>query len=178
MESCDETSDLATTRLDSDLIAVRSEPREFNPKSRRIHFRDTILDLLAKFLEIAPSVQQALGVRRIAGVMQHHLPYLSNRSHAESARSIGNVRELRQVVARLCARHVGPPPISVGDLPPDERPREEPPGRAEDDTLIRWVRVALAADANLRDIRVQQKRRQSRSHSKTRTATCIAPRND
>ncbi len=32
----------------------------------------------------------------------------------------GNVRELRQVVLRLCKRHVGEGPLSVGDIPPDE----------------------------------------------------------
>lgn len=34
----------------------------------------------------------------------------------------GNVRELRQLVARIHARHVGSGPITVGDIPEDERP--------------------------------------------------------
>ncbi|MCE3604507.1 sigma 54-interacting transcriptional regulator [Massilia sp. P8910] len=34
----------------------------------------------------------------------------------------GNVRELRQTVARLWYRHSGPGPITIGDLAPDERP--------------------------------------------------------
>lgn len=33
----------------------------------------------------------------------------------------GNVRELRQVVARIWHRHCGPGPLTIGDLPPDER---------------------------------------------------------
>src|SRR5207302_835000 len=32
----------------------------------------------------------------------------------------GNVRDLRQLMARIAARHVGSGPISVGDLPPDD----------------------------------------------------------
>jgi DNA-binding NtrC family response regulator len=66
----------------------------------------------------------------------------------------GNVRELRQLVARLSGRHVGPAPITVGDLPPDERPPEEQKdGDRRDDGLERWVRTALAGNVALRDIR-------------------------
>lgn len=34
----------------------------------------------------------------------------------------GNVRDLKQLVTRLLLRHVGPGPITVGDIPEDERP--------------------------------------------------------
>ncbi|HRO60388.1 MAG TPA: sigma 54-interacting transcriptional regulator, partial [Burkholderiaceae bacterium] len=34
----------------------------------------------------------------------------------------GNVRDLRRLVARLCHRHAGPGPITIGDVPEDERP--------------------------------------------------------
>lgn len=34
----------------------------------------------------------------------------------------GNVRELRQVVTRLWHRHTGPGPLTIGAVPPDERP--------------------------------------------------------
>jgi transcriptional regulator with GAF, ATPase, and Fis domain len=34
----------------------------------------------------------------------------------------GNVRDLRQLVARISARHVGCGPVTPGDLPPEERP--------------------------------------------------------
>ncbi len=42
----------------------------------------------------------------------------------------GNVRELRRVVERLCQRHAGGGPITVGDVPEDERPLDAVPGRA------------------------------------------------
>ncbi|MES2256936.1 MAG: sigma 54-interacting transcriptional regulator [Pseudomonadota bacterium] len=38
----------------------------------------------------------------------------------------GNVRDLRQTVARIWHRHCGPGPITIGDVPPDERPRCAP----------------------------------------------------
>ena len=34
----------------------------------------------------------------------------------------GNVRDLRQLMHRIAARHAGTGPITVGDIPPDERP--------------------------------------------------------
>lgn len=34
----------------------------------------------------------------------------------------GNVRDLRQLVMRMAKRHVGPGPITVGDIPEDENP--------------------------------------------------------
>jgi len=33
----------------------------------------------------------------------------------------GNVRDLRQTVARIWYRHTGPGPVTIGDVPPDER---------------------------------------------------------
>jgi transcriptional regulator with GAF, ATPase, and Fis domain len=41
--------------------------------------------------------------------------YLLTRSYP------GNVRDLRQTVARIWHRHTGPGPITIGDVPPDER---------------------------------------------------------
>jgi transcriptional regulator with GAF, ATPase, and Fis domain len=45
-------------------------------------------------------------------------PVLSFLQHRDFA---GNVRELRQVVARLVHAHIGSGPITVGDIPADER---------------------------------------------------------
>jgi transcriptional regulator with GAF, ATPase, and Fis domain len=38
----------------------------------------------------------------------------------------GNVRDLRQLIARISSRHVGPGPITIGDLPDDEHPAGAP----------------------------------------------------
>jgi transcriptional regulator with GAF, ATPase, and Fis domain len=42
----------------------------------------------------------------------------------------GNVRELRRIVERLCLRHAGGGPITIGDVPEDERPLDPAPTRA------------------------------------------------
>jgi transcriptional regulator with GAF, ATPase, and Fis domain len=42
----------------------------------------------------------------------------------------GNVRELRRVVERLCLRHAGGGPITIGDVPEDERPQDATPTRS------------------------------------------------
>jgi len=68
----------------------------------------------------------------------------------------GNVRELRQLVARIAARHTGPGPITAGDLPADERPQLEAEDPSEDEwrgvDLERSVRRALARNAALHEI--------------------------
>jgi transcriptional regulator with GAF, ATPase, and Fis domain len=65
----------------------------------------------------------------------------------------GNVRDLRQLVARLASRHVGPGSITTGDVPEEERPAAE--GGPED-----WhagpfegaIRRALALGVGLKEI--------------------------
>lgn len=53
----------------------------------------------------------------------------------------GNVRDLRQLALRVLTRHVGSGPITVGDVPEEERPRMRPvplprsPADGEDDTV-------------------------------------------
>jgi transcriptional regulator with GAF, ATPase, and Fis domain len=37
----------------------------------------------------------------------------------------GNVRDLRQLVSRISHRHVGQGSITIGDVPPEERPRDD-----------------------------------------------------
>jgi transcriptional regulator with GAF, ATPase, and Fis domain len=44
--------------------------------------------------------------------------YLLQRSYP------GNIRDLRQLMVRICSRHVGPGPITIGDLPDDEHPTD------------------------------------------------------
>ena len=66
----------------------------------------------------------------------------------------GNIRELRHLVARLAARHVGHGPITVGDIPEDERQ-----GAIEfmqqvwrDDAFKCSIRRALALGLGLKEI--------------------------
>jgi transcriptional regulator with PAS, ATPase and Fis domain len=64
----------------------------------------------------------------------------------------GNVRDLRQLVSRILQRHAGGGVVTVGDLPPDERPGS---GRTEDwrnGSFEDAVRRALSVGAHLKDI--------------------------
>lgn len=64
----------------------------------------------------------------------------------------GNVRELRQVVRRLHTRHVGSGPITIGDIPDDERGASTSPGENWTEGFSVTVGRALSCGATLRDI--------------------------
>lgn len=65
----------------------------------------------------------------------------------------GNVRNLRRVVLQMAHRHVGPGPISPGDVPEGERPRFDDPGAEwRDEGFERAVRRALASGLGLKEI--------------------------
>jgi DNA-binding NtrC family response regulator len=66
----------------------------------------------------------------------------------------GNVRDLRNLVNRIMARHVGPGPITIGDIPNDERPLEKP-GKLSwcDSSAEQSIRRALASGMGLREIK-------------------------
>jgi transcriptional regulator with GAF, ATPase, and Fis domain len=64
----------------------------------------------------------------------------------------GNVRDLRQLVGRIAHRHVGGGPITIGDVPEEERPRagewERP---CAGDGFDGAVRLALASGMGLKE---------------------------
>ena len=65
----------------------------------------------------------------------------------------GNVRDLRRLVTQIARRHVGAGPITVGDVPEEERPlpgAEPPDWRGQ--PLQHVVREAVSLGAGLRDI--------------------------
>lgn len=65
----------------------------------------------------------------------------------------GNIRELKHLVARICSRHEGPGPITVGDVPPEERPVAEWHETGwDDDQFEQQVRRALAQGVTLRQL--------------------------
>ena len=66
----------------------------------------------------------------------------------------GNVRDLRQLAARIAYRHVGEGAITLGDLPEDERPMDgmESAGGWPDDALECSLRRALAHGLGLKEI--------------------------
>jgi DNA-binding NtrC family response regulator len=66
----------------------------------------------------------------------------------------GNIRELRHLVARFAARHVGPSPITIGDIPEDERHAAIDFMQASwrDDAFKCAIRRALALGLGLKEI--------------------------
>jgi transcriptional regulator with GAF, ATPase, and Fis domain len=69
----------------------------------------------------------------------------------------GNVRDLRHLVWRMSRRHVGPGPITAGDVPAEDRPSPDPDGEARCDApggdgFEEAVRRALARGLTLREI--------------------------
>ena len=65
----------------------------------------------------------------------------------------GNVRDLRRVVTRIRHRHAGPGPITIGDIPEDERPLH---GVSEscwlDEGFESAIRLAIHQSIGLREI--------------------------
>jgi len=77
----------------------------------------------------------------------------------------GNVRDLRQLMARIGHRHVGPGPITVGDIPEEERPLVDlAKGDWCDARFEQAIRHALVLGEGLKEI----------SHKATETAIRIA----
>ncbi len=74
--------------------------------------------------------------------------YLETREYS------GNVRELRQLVIRMGQRHVGPGPITAGDLPAEEWPVVERSAHDSwpDEVFEASIRKGLANGAELRKI--------------------------
>jgi transcriptional regulator with GAF, ATPase, and Fis domain len=67
----------------------------------------------------------------------------------------GNVRDLGQLVGRIAQRHAGVGPITLGDIPPEDRPLV-PSGRHRAGLgLDAWIAEALASGMGLREIRRQ-----------------------
>ena len=64
----------------------------------------------------------------------------------------GNVRDLRHLVLRIVARHVGSGPITVGDVPAEERPVAEDSVGWRDAVFEDAIGRAVALGATLREI--------------------------
>jgi len=64
----------------------------------------------------------------------------------------GNVRELRNLMIRMVKRHVGPGPLTIGDVPEDALPPSGAAPAWPDDALAVSLRRALAQGIDLREI--------------------------
>ena len=100
--------------------------------------RDDILPLARHFLQTILCEESA----DFDEAVRH---YLLQREYA------GNIRELRQLVVRIAYRHAGPGPITVGDIPEEDRPSDVSKVWP-DDRLEGSIADAVAMGASLRDI--------------------------
>jgi transcriptional regulator with GAF, ATPase, and Fis domain len=64
----------------------------------------------------------------------------------------GNVRELRHLVAQIARRHVGDGPVTVGDIPHQQRPQASTAVVWPDPALASSIRRALARGVSLKEI--------------------------
>ena len=71
--------------------------------------------------------------------------------HLQARDYPGNVRDLKQLIARIKLRHVGPGPVTVGDLPPSERPAADTNDSWHDELRSALSR-AIALGVPLREI--------------------------
>lgn len=65
----------------------------------------------------------------------------------------GNLRDLKQLAYRVAARHVGPGPLTPGDIPPDDRPAATADCAPMTPTLADAVRAAVAGGTTLRELK-------------------------
>jgi transcriptional regulator with GAF, ATPase, and Fis domain len=73
--------------------------------------------------------------------------YLVNRMYP------GNIRELRQLMERMAHRHAGTGPVTVGDIPEEDRPTDGAvPLAWPDERLERTIADAIALGASLKEI--------------------------
>jgi transcriptional regulator with GAF, ATPase, and Fis domain len=110
--------------------------------------KDDVLPIAEHFLrELCPSNPTP----QLDAALREHLVLLEYR---------GNVRELRQLIARISQRHTGTGPITLGALPPDDWPPESATGFQQCKTeppqatvsFEASVREALQGGASLRQI--------------------------
>ncbi|WP_338868804.1 sigma-54-dependent transcriptional regulator [Myxococcus stipitatus] len=100
---------------------------------------EDILPLALHFLRtMRPDVELALDPRVRDYLLQRNYP--------------GNIRELRQLMGRICKRHVGSGPITVGDIPSDELPSLHGLGEWRDKSFARAVQHALTMGMGLKEI--------------------------
>ncbi len=65
----------------------------------------------------------------------------------------GNIRDLRQLIIRMVAGHVGNGPLSLADIPPEERGEKIPPrGKWADQEFEDIIAKAVSSGVNLKEI--------------------------
>ncbi len=103
--------------------------RELEAEVQRGAFRADLYYRIAAWRCRTPPLRERQG--DILPLVQHFLRQLGGhdvdldpavRQYLLTRSYPGNVRDLRQTVARIWHRHIGPGPLTIGDVPPEERP--------------------------------------------------------
>jgi len=103
--------------------------------------REDILPLAAHFLKASLPGKDPLDFDEAVRT------YLVNREYP------GNIRELRQLINRVAHRHVGPGPITAGDIPPEDRPCDDGlPQPWPDERLDQVIEDAISRGVGLKEI--------------------------
>jgi transcriptional regulator with GAF, ATPase, and Fis domain len=101
---------------------------------------DDILRLARHFMQQLRSDTEAIDLDDLVR------EYLLSRTYS------GNVRDLKQLMTRIVYRHVGSGPITVGDIPEEERPAMESLHDRSDQLFEQAIRRALVSGVGLKDI--------------------------
>jgi transcriptional regulator with GAF, ATPase, and Fis domain len=145
-------------RTDFRLICATNRDLEAEVESGR--FRRDLYHRIAAWSCRLPALRERSG--DVLALAQHFLKELVPYAAAELCAPLrefllgreypGNTRELRQLMTRIAKRHVGPGPITVGDIPPDDRGAATELGCWPDHNFESAVARALELGVGLKEI--------------------------
>jgi transcriptional regulator with GAF, ATPase, and Fis domain len=147
----------SNTWLHTDFRLVCATNRDLEAEVAKGHFRADLYYRIAGWTCRTPPLRE----RRddVLELAQHFARELQGTAAApqfdESVRDYlqqreypGNVRDLRRIIMRLCHRHAGPGPITIGDIPEEDRPALAPatpqwPDEHFENAIARAVRLGV-----------------------------------
>ncbi len=148
-------------RTDFRLVCATNRDLQLEEKQGRFR-RDLYYRITARTIELPPLRER---VEDIIPLVRHFIqqacpgeepPELDSRvqEYFLTREYSGNVRDLKNLVHRVVARHVGSGPITIGDIPRDERPTGSTGPRDWCDRCVEQaLRRCIAAGATLKEIR-------------------------
>jgi DNA-binding NtrC family response regulator len=135
--------------------------RDLQDEQHRGRFRQDLYYRLSDWTCRLPSLRERL--EDVVPLVEHFLrAFVSGRpvqiddavrQHLLLRPYPGNIRELRQVAFRIACRYVGPGPVTVGDLGPDEAPSGESGESWCEGSFAQSIQRAIALGVGLKEIR-------------------------
>jgi transcriptional regulator with GAF, ATPase, and Fis domain len=135
--------------------------RDLYDEQGRGRFRSDLYYRLSDWTFRLPALRER--VEDVIPLMEHFLRvFLHGRADPELDRGVrehllsrpfpGNIRELRQLAFRVACRFVGPGPVTVGDLGPEEIASRDDDSTWDGTPFVQVIQRALAAGAPLKEI--------------------------